>query len=449
MLIVLLAALVLPIRRPGIPELVAFVAVYAVGAFGIGVGYHRLITHKGFKTHPWLSTVLGAMGGVAGQGNVNYWVALHRMHHARSDEEGDPHSPYAGHPSPGSASFYHAHIGWMYRHGIPNPARWARDLIRRPDIAFVNRWYPVWFLSGLVLPAVGVGLVTGSLVGAASGLLWGGLVRACLCQHVIWSINSVCHMYGDRYFDTKDLSVNNALLAVPSFGESWHNNHHAAPNAAVHGMRTFQIDLSGMLIRALCFTGLGWDMRTPSAGLLAKRRADRLRDLGDTTRAVAAYERGLELHVEAGLIVKAAAIAKAILLLDSSREDVLERVRLKGAPVGPAPTRTPPSTPNAGRRDRNPADRCGQHRVVGGVRATRGSRPHLRYGCPARPRGAERTRVRQGPAHGRGGEGAGSHRRAAGAPAGLPPVRGRVAVGAARGDRRRRARGACAGRSAD
>lgn len=242
----------------------SLVVVYVLSALGVTVGYHRLFTHRSFETGDKLRVALAICGGLAGQGPLIYWVALHRLHHEHSDDAEDPHSPHRDGRGPlaGARGFWHAHMGWLWTHPLPNTARYAKDLVKDPALVPINRLYPLWLLLGLAGPALAVGLATASLYGALEGLLWGGLVRLLLIQHVIWSINSVCHIWGARPHDTGDRSTNNAWLALPSFGESWHNNHHHAPSAAFHGFTPLQIDLAGLVIRALAALGLARKIRT-------------------------------------------------------------------------------------------------------------------------------------------------------------------------------------------
>ena len=207
-----------------------------------------------------MRAALAIMGAMSGQGPVIYWVALHRLHHEHSDEALDPHSPRFGSKVRG---FWHAHIGWMFRHDIPNTAFYAKDLLKDALLARVNRLYPLWFAMGFLLPTTIGGLMTHTLWGAFEGLLWGGFVRLFFLQHVIWSINSVCHVFGARPHPTRDWSRNNAWLAIPSFGESWHNNHHHAPSCAVHGTEPWQIDVAGSAIRLLSLLGLARRVNLP------------------------------------------------------------------------------------------------------------------------------------------------------------------------------------------
>ncbi|MDP9384286.1 MAG: acyl-CoA desaturase [Actinomycetota bacterium] len=246
-------------------DLVVFVATYIPLTLGITVGFHRHLTHRAFKTHQWVRGTLAALGSAAIEGPVISWVADHRKHHAFSDRHGDPHSPHvdAGHGWRGVLSgLLHAHVGWLFIHTQrARKERYAPDLIADPTISFVNRTFFLWVLLGLAFPFwLGFALSGGSWFGAATGLLWGGAVRMLVLHHVTYSINSICHVFGRRRFETSDQSRNVAWLSLPSLGEAWHNNHHAFPTSAAHGLRWWEIDLSALVIRAMEKTGLAWDV---------------------------------------------------------------------------------------------------------------------------------------------------------------------------------------------
>jgi stearoyl-CoA desaturase (Delta-9 desaturase) len=240
-------------------DLIAFLAVYIPTGLGITVGFHRLFTHRSFKTGPVVRGVLAALGSAAIEGPVVSWVADHRKHHAFSDEEGDPHSPHVDHG--GLRGLFHAHVGWLFLHDQRAlKTRYAPDLLADPVVSFVNRTFLWWVLAGFAVPfAIGYAL-GGTLMAGLTSLLWGGLIRMLVLHHVTYSINSLCHVFGRRDFETGDESRNLAWLALPSFGESWHNNHHAFPTSSVHGLKWWQVDLSSMVIRALERTGLAWDV---------------------------------------------------------------------------------------------------------------------------------------------------------------------------------------------
>jgi stearoyl-CoA desaturase (delta-9 desaturase) len=240
-------------------DIVAFLAVYIPTGLGITVGFHRLFTHRSFKTGPVTRGVLAALGSAAIEGPIISWVADHRKHHAFSDEEGDPHSPHVDHG--GLRGLFHAHMGWLFVHDQRAlKTRYAPDLIADPVVSFVNRTFLLWVFAGFVLPFTIGFILGGTLVAALTSLLWGGLIRIFCLHHVTYSINSLCHVFGRRDFETGDESRNLAWLAIPSFGESWHNNHHAFPTSSVHGLKWWQIDLSSMVIRTMEKLGLAWDV---------------------------------------------------------------------------------------------------------------------------------------------------------------------------------------------
>jgi stearoyl-CoA desaturase (delta-9 desaturase) len=244
-------------------DLVIMAVCYFATGFGITVGYHRLLTHRSFQTKPAMRGVLAAFGAAAIEGPPIEWVANHRMHHAFSDQEGDPHSPHVGHGGGWRGAvrgLVHAHLGWLFTSEFGSEQRYAPDLLADKAVRFVDKTFLLWVLVGLLVP-FGLGYaVSGTLAGALTALLWGGAVRIFLLHHVTFSINSLCHFFGRRRFDTEDESRNLLWLAPLSMGESWHNNHHAFPTSAAHGMRWWEIDLSAWVIRGLRATGLAWDV---------------------------------------------------------------------------------------------------------------------------------------------------------------------------------------------
>jgi stearoyl-CoA desaturase (delta-9 desaturase) len=245
-------------------DLVVFAIMYLLTGVGITVGFHRLLTHRSFSTRPLVRGVLAALGSAAAEGPVIEWVAQHRMHHAYSDHEGDPHSPHIGHGAGWRGAvrgLVHAHLGWVFgMAGVASERRYAPDLLADPVVGFVDRTFVVWVLAGLALPfGLGVAL-TGSVVGGLTGLLWGGVVRIFCLHHATFSINSLCHFFGAKTYDTADESRNLAWLALPTLGEAWHNNHHAFPTSASHGHGRWQPDPSAAVIWALERCGLAWDV---------------------------------------------------------------------------------------------------------------------------------------------------------------------------------------------
>jgi len=260
-------------------DLLVLAITYTLTGLGITVGYHRLFTHRSFKTTRTVRALLAVLGSMAVEGSVIEWVATHRKHHRFSDEPGDPHSPHVDH-APGwrgaLRGFAHAHVGWLFLHTQrANKARYAPDLIADPVIDFVNRTFLLWVALGLAVP-FGLGVAIGGSIGAGlTGLLWGGGVRILLLHHVTYSINSLCHFFGRKDFDTGDESRNLLWLAPLSFGEAWHNNHHAFPTSARHGLGRRQIDPGAWLISGLERCHLAWDVVRISPGRLAGARGRR------------------------------------------------------------------------------------------------------------------------------------------------------------------------------
>jgi stearoyl-CoA desaturase (delta-9 desaturase) len=237
---------------------------YVVTGLGITIGFHRLLTHRSFKTSPALRGLFAVLGSAAIEGPVISWVADHRKHHAFSDDQGDPHSPHVGHGGGWRGTLrglFHAHLGWLFIHTERgSKQRFAPDLMNDPLVRFVDRTFLLWAVLGLAIPfAVGYA-IGGTLVAGLTALLWGGAVRVFILHHVTYSINSVCHVFGRQRFATRDESRNVLWLAVPTLGEAWHNNHHAFPTSAVHGLRRWELDPSAAVIRALERLGLVWDV---------------------------------------------------------------------------------------------------------------------------------------------------------------------------------------------
>lgn len=248
---------------------------YVLTAGGITVGYHRLFTHRSFKTGPVIKGILAVLGSMSMQGPVLRWVATHRLHHQHSDDTYDPHSPHAhGHGFVGMLKgIWHAHIGWFFTPAPANMARYVADFRDDRVVNISNKLFIVWVLLGVAVPAAIAYAVTGTWEGALLGFLWGGLVRIFLVHHVTWSINSVCHIWGSRPFRSHDESRNNAIFGILALGEGWHNTHHAFPTSARHGLRWWEIDLSYFTIRGLALVGLASDIRIPSRDRIeAKRR---------------------------------------------------------------------------------------------------------------------------------------------------------------------------------
>ena len=245
-------------------DLALLAVMYVLTAAGITVGFHRMLTHRSFRTHKPTEYVFAALGSMAVQGPVIAWVADHRKHHAHTDVEGDPHSPHVGHGEGVMSVFrglWHAHMGWLLsEHGRAEWSKYAPDLCEDRGMRLINRRFVSLVMLGLAVPAVAGYLLTGTLLGAATGLLWGGLVRVFFVHHVTWSVNSVCHFLGTRRFEVDDQSTNVFWLALPSLGESWHHNHHAFPRSAVHGLRRWELDPSALLIATMERVGLAWNV---------------------------------------------------------------------------------------------------------------------------------------------------------------------------------------------
>lgn len=255
-------------------ELGLFVAFYLVTCLGVTVGYHRLFTHRSFEAHPAVRAALAVAGSMAVQGSVIEWVAIHRRHHAYADAYGDPHSPHLADASGVRGALrglWHAHVGWFLTPDRTNQDRWAPDLQADPVLARVDRAFPLLVVASFALPPLLALALTGSLWVAVSAFLWASVVRIFLLHHVTWSINSICHFFGEQPFATRDEATNNWPLSVLSFGESWHNNHHAFPTSARHGLLRGQVDLTYRVIRGLECLRLARNVRLPSAQMIARK----------------------------------------------------------------------------------------------------------------------------------------------------------------------------------
>ena len=243
------------------------VAFYYLTGLGVTIGFHRLFTHQSFVAARPLKIVLAIAGSMALQGSLIDWVAAHRRHHAFSDKAGDPHSPHLD-EGEGLAGvlrgLWHAHVGWLTTPERTDHQRWAPDLLKDRDLVRIHNGFPWLTLATFALPALLGFAITRSVWGGVTAFLWGSLARIFFLHHVTWSINSICHFYGKRPFESSDYSTNNWPLSIVSFGESWHNNHHAFPNSAVHGIGRGQLDTSGRIISL--FNALGWieGVKSPS-----------------------------------------------------------------------------------------------------------------------------------------------------------------------------------------
>jgi stearoyl-CoA desaturase (delta-9 desaturase) len=260
------------------PDLVVLALTYTLTGLGITVGFHRLFTHRSFKTSPAMRGLLGAFGSAAVEGPLIEWVSNHRKHHQFSDQPGDPHSPHVDHGGGWRGALkglFHAHVGWIFNgDAMADEQRYGKDLLADPVARVVDRMFVLWVLAGLAFP-FGLGYaLTGTLAGALTGLLWGGAVRMFLLHHATFSINSLCHFFGSRRFATDDQSRNVLWLALPTLGEAWHNNHHAFPTSARHGLRWWQLDPSAWMISGMERIGLVSDVIriSPERQLTARNR---------------------------------------------------------------------------------------------------------------------------------------------------------------------------------
>ncbi len=264
-------------------DVIIAVVMYAVTCLGVTIGFHRLLAHRSFRANRPLRIGLAVAGTMAVEGSALTWVAQHRKHHAHTEQEGDPHSPFRYGTGfwPQLKGLVYAHMGWFFDAHPSQPERWAPDLLADRDMFVVSKTSHVWSAASLAIPFL-IGLaVTTTLSGAFLAFLWGGLVRMMVLHHITWSTNSLCHMFGRRPFETADRSSNFAPLALLSFGESWHNAHHAFPSSARHGVDRGQLDATAGVIRL--FERLGWatHVRWPRPERLEARRRSRSR-AGDT-----------------------------------------------------------------------------------------------------------------------------------------------------------------------
>jgi stearoyl-CoA desaturase (delta-9 desaturase) len=244
---------------------------------GVTVGFHRLLTHRSFDTYRWVRMFWMALGALSVEGSPLIWCAVHRRHHELSDQPGDPHSPHLHGDRPLAAlrGLWHAHVGWLFTGywSSPDLARYVPDLLADRALVLVDRLYYLWVLVSLALPAAIGGLATLSWKGALLGLVWGGLVRIFMTHHITWSINSICHLFGRQDYDAHDHSRNNWLCGVLGLGEGWHNNHHAFPTSARHGLVWWQLDASWLIIRTMAALGLAWNIRVPSERAILQKRS--------------------------------------------------------------------------------------------------------------------------------------------------------------------------------
>ena len=258
-------------------DLGLLIGLYSLSILGVTVGYHRMLTHGGFEAPTWVRVAFSIFGSLAVEGSVIRWVADHRRHHMFTDRPGDPHSPHLaeGEGLKGIlAGLWHAHIGWFFVEDTTSVQRFAPDLLKDPAIVKVSSLFPLWTVISFALaPAIALAVTGGNVHAAFTALVWGSLVRIFLLHHVTWSINSICHFYGRRPYETGDKSTNNWLMSVVSFGEGWHNNHHAFPSSALHGLEWWQIDISGVVIRGMRRVHMIRNVRVPTEKQLAMKAA--------------------------------------------------------------------------------------------------------------------------------------------------------------------------------
>lgn len=255
-----------------LPALLVMLVMFTLGGLGITIGYHRMLTHKSFQAPDWVRAFFLIMGSMTLQGPALNWAATHIQHHANSDEDDDPHSPLK--------SFFHAHVGWILDDFQPDIEKYAGPLLKDRLIVFISKTFFLWVFLGFLVPTLVCGWllslhgggIEGFKKGCWEGFLWGGLVRVFLNHHVTWSVNSVCHTFGGRDFETTDVSRNNFIFGLLAFGEGWHNNHHAFPRSAFHGMKWWQLDPSAWIIRIMEKCGLAKDVVRISEERKAKRR---------------------------------------------------------------------------------------------------------------------------------------------------------------------------------
>ena len=259
-------------RGFGILDLSIFFGMYLFCGLGITIGFHRYFTHKSFECPRWVKILLGVSGSMAVQGDLLWWCAVHRQHHQHSDQEHDPHSPHVGSENR-IMRFIYSHLGWLFRIENPDLQRYVPDLVADTDLRAISRLFPLWVLLSMAIPAILGGVISGSWFGALTGLLWGGLVRVFFEHHVTWSVNSVCHIWGTQAYETHDHSRNNPIVGVLALGEGWHNNHHAFPTSARHGLAWWQFDASWIAIRLMSMVGMARAVKIPSTQRMSRSLA--------------------------------------------------------------------------------------------------------------------------------------------------------------------------------
>ena len=257
-------------------DLGMLIAGWFLTGLGITIGFHRMLTHRSFDTHNWNRLLWAGIGTLALEGPPLAWCAVHRKHHQHSDHEGDPHSPHLHEEGVMGAikGFWHAHAGWLFSQNWDDSLveKYAPDLKKIKGMQSFTKYYLFWIIASLAIPGLIGGLVRMSWQGALLGFLWGGLGRVFLTHHVTWSVNSICHIFGKQDYHSDDDSRNNFIFGILSHGEGWHNNHHAFPTSARHGLKWWQWDTSWMLIKGMSLFGIVWNIRTPSAKAMAAKK---------------------------------------------------------------------------------------------------------------------------------------------------------------------------------
>lgn len=243
-------------------NIVLFLSFYLLTGLGITIGYHRLLAHKSFKTNRWLKIILISLGCMAFEGGPFIWVASHRRHHQHEDTAGDPHSPHQNKSR--ILGFLHSHFLWFFNHTVEDWNFYIKDLLADPDLRKINRHHFWIALTGLIAPGIISGIYFRSWNEFWVGIILAGFMRVLFVQHITWSVNSICHLFGSRTYKTGDHSRNNVIFAVLALGEGWHNNHHAFPYSVKHGLRWWQFDLSFLVIRIFKFLGLASDLHVPT-----------------------------------------------------------------------------------------------------------------------------------------------------------------------------------------
>ncbi len=255
---------------------IMFTGLFLTG-LGVTLGYHRMLTHRSFATYYWVRVFWMMMGSLALQKSPIEWCATHRKHHALSDQPGDPHTPYDFEPGFFNSikGFLHAHMGWILTGHIisKEQQRYVPDLLQDPMAVWIhNYWEVFWYPLSFAIPTVAAWLITGTAEGALLGFLWGGCARVFLLQHMTFSINSICHMFGRKDYQSSDESRNNLICGIFCGGEGFHNNHHAFPTSARHGLEWWQFDLTWWVIRTMELCGLAWDVKLPTPAMLERKR---------------------------------------------------------------------------------------------------------------------------------------------------------------------------------